>query len=103
MKIEEAIKWMEEAIQDTKEFFDQCSPALQKELIEQKEVFELAITALRSTPEAGEPVECKGLTVQLRRMSVETGSLACLGCGHEHNCGIHGCALLRQAAETIER
>ena len=47
--------------------------------------------------------EEKELTVQLRRMSVETGSLACLGCGHEHNCGIHGCALLRQAAETIER
>ena len=103
MKIEEAITWMEEATQDTKEFFHQCSPALQKELIEQKEVFELAITALRSTPEAGEPVECKELTAQLRRMSVQTGSLVCLGCGYEHNCGIHGCALLRQAVETIER
>ena len=45
----------------------------------------------------------KELTAQLRRMSVETGSLMCLGCGYEHNCGIHGCALLRQAVETIER
>lgn len=45
----------------------------------------------------------KELTAQLRRMSVETGSLICLGCGYEHNCGIHGCALLRQAVETIER
>lgn len=45
----------------------------------------------------------KELTAQLRRMSVETGSLVCLGCGYEHNCGIHGCALLRQAVETIER
>lgn len=45
----------------------------------------------------------KELTVQLRRMSVETGSLVCLGCGYEHNCGIHGCALLRQAVETIEK
>lgn len=45
----------------------------------------------------------KELTSQLRRMSVETGSLACLGCGYEHNCGIHGCALLRQVVETIER
>lgn len=43
------------------------------------------------------------LTAQLRRMSVETGSLICLGCGYEHNCGIHGCALLRQAVETIEK
>ena len=45
----------------------------------------------------------KELTAQLRRMSVETGSLVCLGCGYEHNCGIHGCALLRQAVETIEK
>ena len=50
MTNEEAIKWMEEAILDTKEFFDQCSPALQKELIEQKEVFELAVSAIRATP-----------------------------------------------------
>lgn len=38
----------------------------------------------------------------LRRLKVETGSLACLGCGHEHNCGIHGCAIIREAAERIE-
>ena len=43
------------------------------------------------------------LTAQLRRMSVETSSLVCLDCGYEHNCGIHGCALLRQAVETIEK
>ena len=55
MKIEEAIKWMEEAIQETTECFEECSPALQKELVEQKEVFELALTALRSMPKAGEP------------------------------------------------
>lgn len=48
-------------------------------------------------------MEHKELTAQLRRMSVETGSLVCLGCGYEHNCGIHGCALLRQAVETIEK
>lgn len=47
-------------------------------------------------------LEHKELTAQLRRMSVETGSLMCLGCGYEHNCGIHGCALLRQAVKTIE-
>ena len=61
MKIEEAIKWMEEAIQDTKEFFDQCSPALQEELTKQKEVFELAIAALRSMPETGEPLTLEQL------------------------------------------
>lgn len=67
------------------------------------QAIDMAITALHSMPEAEALVEHKELTTQLRRMSVETGSLVCLGCGYEHNCGIHGCALLRQAAETIER
>ena len=38
----------------------------------------------------------------LRSKKVETGSLLCLGCGHEHNCGIHGCAVMRAAADAIE-
>lgn len=38
----------------------------------------------------------------LRRLSVETGSLACLGCGYEHNCSIHGCAVIREAVEVLE-
>ena len=38
----------------------------------------------------------------LRSMKVETGSFVCLGCGHEHNCSIHGCAILRNAADLIE-
>ena len=37
----------------------------------------------------------------LGRLKVETGSLACLGCGHEHSCGVHGCAVLRAARERI--
>lgn len=39
----------------------------------------------------------------LARLRVETGSLACLGCGHEHNCSTHGCTILRAAADLIER
>lgn len=38
----------------------------------------------------------------LRKLLVETGSLACLGCGHEHNCSTHGCAILRNAVEHME-
>lgn len=38
----------------------------------------------------------------LRRMKVELGSYACVGCGHEYNCGLHGCAILRKAIERIE-
>lgn len=37
----------------------------------------------------------------LTRLSVESGSLVCLGCGYEHNCGVHGCAILRAAKEAL--
>ena len=39
----------------------------------------------------------------LRRLKVETGSLACMGCGREHDCGIHGCQIVREAAKLIEK
>lgn len=38
----------------------------------------------------------------LVRLRVETGSLACLGCGREHNCSTHGCQILREAAAQLE-
>lgn len=38
----------------------------------------------------------------LRRIKVETGSLVCLGCGHEHNCSTHGCALINAAIARLE-
>lgn len=37
----------------------------------------------------------------IRRLKVETGSFACMGCGHEHNCGVSGCAVMREAADRI--
>lgn len=43
----------------------------------------------------------KNLQQALRRLKVETGSLACLGCGHENNCGLNGCAILREAERRI--
>ena len=39
----------------------------------------------------------------LRRLKVETASLVCMGCGCEHDCGIHGCRIVREAAELIEK
>ena len=38
----------------------------------------------------------------LKRLRVETGSLACFGCGHEHNCSTQGCAILRNAVSHME-
>ena len=55
MTREEAAKWLEETIQDTDTYFSSCSEALQKELDEQKEVFLLALSALR--PVSREQVE----------------------------------------------
>ncbi len=43
------------------------------------------------------------LIAALRRLKVETGSLACVGCGYVHNCGIHGCRILREAVAWLER
>ena len=37
----------------------------------------------------------------LGQLKVQTGSLVCLGCGHEHNCGVHGCALIREAVNQL--
>nr|DAP95382.1 MAG TPA: hypothetical protein [Caudoviricetes sp.] len=45
----------------------------------------------------------KELIASLRRLKVQTGSLVCLGCGYEHNCGIHGCAILRKTIAWLER
>lgn len=43
----------------------------------------------------------KELITALHRLKVETGSIACLGCGYEHNCGIHGCAIIRETTEKL--
>lgn len=55
MTREEAIKWLEEIVQDTDTYWGSCSKALQKELDEQKQVFLLALSALR--PVTREQVE----------------------------------------------
>ena len=39
----------------------------------------------------------------LRRLKVETGSLVCMGCGREHDCGVRGWPIMREASELIEK
>ena len=41
------------------------------------------------------------LITALKRLKVETGSLACLGCGYADHCSTHGCAILRAAIDRI--
>lgn len=64
MTREEAIEWMEETIQDAEKLLDKCSPELKEEILEQNEVFKIAISALRSTPQPGKPLTLD----QLREM-----------------------------------
>ena len=48
-------------------------------------------------------MEAVDLIAALRRMAPETGGLPCLGCGHEHGCSVHGCAVLKEAADRLDR
>ena len=76
MTREEAIKWMEEAIQDTNTYWDSCSEALQKELNEQREVFLLAIDAIlradRKQKLEAENMELKERIINWRKYMVPT-------------------------------
>lgn len=67
MTREEAIKWMEETIQDAEEFFDKCSPELREEVLKQNEVFKIAISALRSAPQPGKPLTLEQLRERWER------------------------------------
>jgi hypothetical protein len=46
-------------------------------------------------------MKIEDLIAALRRLKVQTGSLACLGCGHEHNCSTSGCAIIREAVDKL--
>lgn len=48
--------------------------------------------------------ETEELVRQLKRIARETGHLsaACLGCGHESGCSVHGCQLISRAATQLE-
>ena len=45
--------------------------------------------------------ERRELARRMREMAVNTGALNCLGCGYEHSCGVHGCAVLKRAADLL--
>ena len=38
---------------------------------------------------------------QLRALAIERRPEACLGCGFEHGCSVHGCAVIHAAAERL--
>lgn len=38
---------------------------------------------------------------QLHHLAIERRPEACLGCGLEHNCSVHGCAVIRKALRLL--
>lgn len=74
------------------------------------ETVDTLLSAIR-TETAGEPLtleqlqhmdEQRELARRMREMAVNTGGLNCLGCGYEHQCGIHGCVVLKRAADLLD-
>ena len=43
------------------------------------------------------------LVSALRQLKVNTKSLACMGCGYEQGCSIHGCRLIGLAADRLNK
>lgn len=48
-------------------------------------------------------MKAEQIVTALKGLKVQTGSLACMGCGQEHNCGIHGCAIVLAAIQELEQ
>ena len=74
------------------------------------ETVDTLLSAIR-TETAGEPLtleqlqhmdEQRELARRMREMAVNTGGLNCLGCGYEHTCGVHGCVVLKRAADLLD-
>lgn len=38
---------------------------------------------------------------QLHRLAIERRPEACLGCGLEHDCSVHGCAVIRKTLRLL--
>lgn len=42
------------------------------------------------------------IVAALRWLRPESGDFACEGCGWENSCGVHGCRIMREAADMLE-
>lgn len=130
MKIEEAIRYFEQRVADCKEAEALATkrPEL-KDLAEschyEREALCAALRAMRGADKAlrvakqalqtanqatqvarddlfqDTDTPDAEIITQLRRVAIDRH--CCLGCGHEHNCGIHGCAIIRAAIGRLER
>ncbi len=62
-------------------------------------------TEEHTRPECSECRQAQAMTPaemrQLRRLQTERCPEACIGCGLEHGCSLHGCAVLRKAYKIL--
>lgn len=104
MKIEEAIRYFERELgkAEEAETYEASKADPDEELLHawcyEREALRLALKALREKQASASNAE---IITQLRRVAIDRH--CCLGCGHEHNCGIHGCAIIRAAIGRLER
>lgn len=47
-------------------------------------------------------MENKEFIRQLEVLAVEKRPTACLGCGIEHDCSVHGCAVIKKAISLLK-
>lgn len=74
-----------------------------QQLIYEIQAVQAAIEILKKMSDSDCMTDSEGKILEdLRWLMVETGSLVCFGCGREHNCGVHGCQILRDAALLIQ-
>ena len=57
---------------------------------------------LHDRVELKKPHPCGSCQWEILRVGMDI-KLRCLGCGHEHSCSTHGCAICREAIELIEQ
>lgn len=52
--------------------------------------------------QGGMRMTIKAIARQINRIQTEGFPTACIGCGNEHNCSLHGCAVLNAAIEKLQ-
>ena len=63
----------------------------------------LSNSVMKNTEGKNKKMTKAELMKALKNLKVQTGSLACLGCGHEHNCSTRGCTIIRAAVEELKK
>lgn len=98
MKIDEIIRNLLDQVQDREDSIDEDDP----DCIFRRDAAALREAAQILQQSRDRQMSCeqrKPLLAQARVLSVERRPEACLGCGFEHSCSTHGCAVINKLVE----